>query len=247
MTKQDYFRRCFMAKSIYSRVLLKLSGETLKGDLDFGYSPESCAIVVERVKTILACNVKVALVVGAGNIWRGGRAGDMMNRADADKMGMLATMMNAIALKNFFTAAGVPVLLQCAIPMGGFIPAFDRDQANAALDEGKLVIFAGGTGNPYFTTDTASTLRALETGCDAVLKATQVDGVYSADPKKDPKAVRYEELSFSEAIDKQLKIMDTAAFTLCREHSLPIVVFDFHHADLDKVLAGDTSAGTIVH
>lgn len=235
-----------MAKSIYSRVLLKLSGETLKGDLDFGYSPESCAVVVERVKTILACNVKVALVVGAGNIWRGGRAGAMMNRVEADKMGMLATAMNALVLKNVFTDCGMDVLLQCAIPMNGFLPVYDRDTAIAALANNQVVIFAGGTGNPYFTTDTASTLRALETNCEAVFKATQVDGVYSADPKKDPSAVRYDELDFDEAIARQLKVMDTAAFSLCREHDLPIVVFDFYAADLNKVLAGDTSAGTVV-
>jgi len=236
-----------MVKSVYSRVLLKLSGETLKGSQPFGYEPSSCALVAERIKNILDCGVEVALVVGAGNIWRGGAAGAMMDRVDADKMGMLATAMNAIALKNFFNASGIPVLLQCAIPMGGFLPVYERDKAVKALAAGKLVIFAGGTGNPFFTTDTASVLRALETDCDAVLKATQVDGVYSADPKKDPGAVRYGELSFDEALDKRLKVMDTAAFSLCRDHDLPIVVFDFFHADLEKVLAGDTGEGTIVH
>ena len=236
-----------MAKSVYSRVLLKLSGETLKGSQPFGYEPSSCTLVAERIKNILDCGVEVALVVGAGNIWRGGAAGSMMDRVDADKMGMLATAMNAIALKNFFSASGIPVLLQSAIPMGGFLPVYERDKALKALSAGKLVIFAGGTGNPFFTTDTASVLRALETDCDAVLKATQVDGVYSADPKKDPDAVRYGELSFDEALDKRLKVMDTAAFSLCRDHDLPIVVFDFFHADLEKVLAGDTSEGTIVH
>ena len=130
--------------------------------------------------------------------------------------------------------------------MNGFLPVYEKETAIAALDAGKLVIFAGGTGNPFFTTDTASTLRALEVNCDAVLKATQVDGVYSADPKKCPDAVRYDVLDYSEALEKQLKVMDSAAFSLCREHDMPIVVFDFYAADLDKVLSGDTSAGTIV-
>ena len=235
-----------MAEPIYSRILLKLSGETLKGNLEHGYDPDSCRKAAARIKSIIDRGVQVAIVVGAGNIWRGGRAGSMMNRVDADKMGMLATAMNALMLKNVFTDLGVDVLLQCAIPRSGFLPVYEKDKAIAALNQGKLVIFAGGTGNPFFTTDTASTLRALETSCDAVLKATQVDGVYSADPKKFPDAVRYNELDYSEALEKQLKVMDSAAFSLCREHNLPIVVFDFYAADLDKVLAGDTSAGTIV-
>ena len=229
-----------MKESVYSRILLKLSGETLKGELEHGYDPESCQKAAARIKTIIDRGVQVALVVGAG------RAGKMMNRVDADKMGMLATAMNALMLKNVFKNLGVEVLLQCAIPMNGFIPVYNKDEAVAALEQGKLVIFAGGTGNPFFTTDTASTLRALETECDAVLKATQVDGVYSADPKKCPDAVRYDELDYGEALEKQLKVMDSAAFSLCREHDLPIVVFDFYAADLEKVLAGDTSEGTIV-
>ena len=235
-----------MSNTIYSRVLLKLSGETLKGDLEHGYDPASCQRAAARIKSIIDHGVQVAIVVGAGNIWRGGKAGSMMNRVDADKMGMLATAMNALMLKNVFTAIGVDVLLQCAIPMNGFLPVYEKETAIAALDAGKLVIFAGGTGNPFFTTDTASTLRALEVNCDAVLKATQVDGVYSADPKKCPDAVRYDVLDYSEALEKQLKVMDSAAFSLCREHDMPIVVFDFYAADLDKVLSGDTSAGTIV-
>ena len=235
-----------MSKSLYSRVLLKLSGETLNNASETGYEPESCRFVAERVKSLLDAGVEVAIVVGAGNLWRGAGAASEMNRVDADKMGMLATAMNALMLKNVFNNLGVEVLLQCAIPMDGFIPVYNKDTAVAALEQGKLVIFAGGTGNPFFTTDTASTLRALETSCDAVLKATQVDGVYSADPKKCPDAVRYNELDYSEALEKQLKVMDSAAFSLCREHDLPIVVFDFYAADLDKVLAGDTSEGTIV-
>ena len=235
-----------MAELIYSRILLKLSGETLKGDLEHGYDPESCRKAAMRVKSIVDTGVQVAVVVGAGNIWRGGRAGDLLNRVDADKMGMLATAMNALMLKNVFNSCGMDTILQCAIPMGGFLPVYNRDEAIAALSSGKVVIFAGGTGNPFFTTDTASTLRALETNCDAVLKATQVDGVYSADPKKFPDARRYDILDYGTALEKQLKVMDSAAFSLCREYDLPIVVFDFYAADLNKVLSGDTSAGTIV-
>ena len=235
-----------MKNSLYSRVLLKLSGETLKGSQDLGFEADACRFVAERVRSMMDAGVEVAIVVGAGNLWRGGAAGGEMNRVDADKMGMLATAMNAIAIKNYCNAIGIPVLLQCAIPTGGFLPEYDRETAIKAMESGKLVVFAGGTGNPFFTTDTASVLRALETECDAVLKATKVDGIYSADPKKFPDAERYDELTYDEAIERQLKVMDTSAFSLCRDHDLPIVVFDFFTADLERVLAGDTSCGTIV-
>ena len=235
-----------MKKSIYSRVLLKLSGETLKGSQEHGFEVDACRFVAERIRTMLDAGVEVAVVVGAGNLWRGGSADGAMNRVDADKMGMLATAMNAIAIKNYCNAIGIPVLLQCAIPTGGFLPEYDREKAIRALESGQLVVFAGGTGNPFFTTDTASVLRALETECDAVMKATKVDGIYSADPKKFPDAVRYDELTFDEAIEKQLKVMDTSAFSLCRDHNLPIMVCDFFTADLERVLAGDTSVATIV-
>jgi len=236
-----------MKNSIYSRVLLKLSGETLKGSQPHGFEADACRFVAERIQTMLNAGVEVAVVVGAGNLWRGGAADGAMNRVDADKMGMLATAMNAIAIKNYCNAIGIPVLLQCAIPTGGFLPEYDRERAIKALESGQLVVFAGGTGNPFFTTDTASVLRALETECDVVMKATKVDGIYSADPKKFPDAVRYEELTFDEAIEKQLKVMDTSAFSLCRDHNLPIMVCDFFTADLEQVLAGDTSVATIVH
>jgi len=236
-----------MEKSLYSRVLLKLSGETLNNASDVSYEPDSCRFVAERVKSLLDAGVEVAIVVGAGNLWRGAGASGEMNRVDADKMGMLATAMNAITIKNYCNAIGIPVLLQCAIPTGGFLPEYDRENAIHALESGKLVVFAGGTGNPFFTTDTASVLRALETDCDAVFKATKVDGIYSADPKKFPDAERYDELTYDEALDLRLKVMDASAFSLCRDHSLPIVVFDFFTADIERILAGDTSCGTVVH
>ncbi len=232
----------------FNRVLLKLSGEALKGHRDFGYDAAAIRAVVAKIKTVLDRGAEVAIVVGAGNIWRGKMGGDDgMDHVNADKMGMLATVMNAMALREFFTEAGVPVLIQCAIPMGTFVTQYDREQAIKALESGQVVIFAGGTGNPFFTTDTAATLRALETDCDAVLKATKVDGVYSADPMKDPNAVRYSELSFDEALEKHLSVMDAAAFSLCRDNDLPVIVFDFSSPDtLERVISGDSSAGTVV-
>jgi uridylate kinase len=235
-----------MKSSLYSRVLLKLSGETLNNASGNGYDPDSCRFVAQRIKSMLDAGVEVAIVVGAGNLWRGAGAASEMNRVDADKMGMLATAMNAVTIKNYCNAIGIPVLLQCAIPTGGFLPEYDRENAIRALESGKLVVFAGGTGNPFFTTDTASVLRALETECDAVFKATKVDGIYSADPKKFPDAERFDELSYDEALDRRLKVMDASAFSLCRDHGLPIVVFDFFTGDIDGVMAGDTSCGTIV-
>jgi len=232
----------------FNRVLLKLSGEALKGQREFGYDAAAIRAVVAKIRNVIERGAEVAIVVGAGNIWRGKMGGkDGMDRVNADKMGMLATVMNAMALREFFTEAGVPALIQCAIPMGSFVTAYDREQAIKALESGQVVIFAGGTGNPFFTTDTAATLRALETECDAVLKATKVDGVYSADPMKDPDAVRYSELSFDEALEKHLSVMDAAAFSLCRDNGLPVIVFDFSSPDtLERVISGDSSAGTVV-
>ena len=232
----------------FNRILIKLSGEALKGQRDFGYEAAAVRAAVGKIKNVLELGAEVAVVVGAGNIWRGKMGGtDGMDHVNADKMGMLATVMNAMALREFFNEVGVPALIQCAIPMGSFVPAYDREQAIRALESGQVVIFAGGTGNPYFTTDTAATLRALEVECDAVLKATKVDGVYSADPMKYPDAVRYAELSFDEALEKHLSVMDAAAFSLCRENKLPVIVFDFSSPDtLERVVRGDTSAGTVV-
>ena len=232
----------------FNRVLLKLSGEALKGDQEHGYDAEAVRAVVERVKTVADRGIEVALVVGAGNLWRGvmGRAGGM-DRVNADYMGMLATVMNALCLRDFFRAAGIDAVVQCSIGMEPIAPRFNRDEAVRALEAGKIVIFAGGTGSPFFTTDTTSALRALETDCDAVLKATKVDGVYTADPFKDPTARRYTELSFDEALAKQLKVMDSTAFSMCRDNDLPIIVFNFSDSDaLTRVLSGDTEAGTIV-
>ncbi len=232
----------------YNRVLVKISGEALKGNREHGYDAEAVHAVVNRVKQIMDQGVEVALVVGAGNIWRGvmGRSGGM-DRVNADYMGMLATVMNALCLRDFFNAAGVAALVQCSVGMEPIAPRFNRDQAIKALEAGQLVIFAGGTGSPFFTTDTTAVLRALETDCDAVLKATKVDGVYTADPKTDPSAERFSHLTFDEALARQLKVMDSTAFSMCRDNDLPIIVFNFSDPEsFLRVLSGDTSAGTVV-
>ncbi len=232
----------------FNRVLLKISGEALKGAQEHGYDAEAVRKVVRQVKKIMDQGVEIALVVGAGNIWRGvmGRDGGM-DRVNADYMGMLATVMNALCLRDFFTAAGIPAVVQCSIKMEPIASGINRDAAVKALESGQLVIFAGGTGSPYFTTDTTAVLRALETDCDAVLKATKVDGIYTADPVKDPSARRFAELSFDEALARQLKVMDSTAFSMCRDNDLPIIVFNFgEEGSFERILAGDTSAGTIV-
>lgn len=230
----------------FNRILLKISGEALKGTQESGYQDQALRAVVEKVAAVLNEGVEVALVVGAGNLWRGAAAsGQGMERVNADQMGMLATVMNSLALKEYFNAAGIEVFLQCSFDIPGVVSRFRRDDAIRALEAGKVVIFSGGTGKPFFTTDTAAVVSALETDCDAVLKATKVDGVYSADPMRDPDAERYEKLSFDEALDKKLRVMDAAAFSLCRDNDLPIVVFNFAQENaLEQVVHGDFSAGT---
>ncbi len=232
----------------YRRVLLKLSGEALKGPQEHGYHADSIRVIVERIKNILDTGCEIAIVVGAGNVWRGVKGADAgMDRVSADYMGMLATVMNALCLADFFNQASVSAVVQSAIPMGPIATPFHRNSAIQALESGKVVIFAAGTGSPFFTTDTTACLRALETDCEAVLKATKVDGIYSADPHKDPNAVRYAELTFEEALSRQLAVMDAAAFSLCRDNNLPIIVFNFSDpTSLERVIAGDTAAGTVV-
>ena len=230
----------------YKRIMLKLSGEALKGDRCHGYEPEALKEVVARIRQVRDKGIEVAVVVGAGNLWRG-NMGVGMDRVRADYMGMLATAMNAIAIGEFLLQAGVPAEVFSAINMAPAVKLFDRDAAMKALSEKKVVIFAGGSGSPFFTTDTAAVLKALEVGCDIVLKATKVDGVYSADPFKDPAAVRYEHISFDEALQKNLKVMDAAAFSLCRDNGLHIGVLNFSDpAALERLLMNDTGYGTIV-
>ena len=235
-------------KLLYKRILLKISGEALKGKQEHGYDSEAVAQVVARVREALKLGVEIALVVGAGNIWRG-LAGSKngMDRVTADHMGMLATAMNALCLKDAFTAAGVPCSVHSAVAMEPFAKKFDRERALAELSAGKLVIFACGTGSPYFTTDTTAALRALEIKAQAVMKATKVNGIYTADPVKNPKAKKFKTLTFREAIEGRYGVMDSAAFTLCADNDLHIIVFNFSEPGaLGKILTGDYSVGTIV-
>ena len=235
-------------KLLYKMILLKISGEALKGKQEHGYDSEAVAQVVARIKEALDLGVEIALVVGAGNIWRG-LAGSKtgMDRVTADHMGMLATAMNALCLKDAFTAAGVPCSVHSAVAMEPFAKKFDRERALAELSEGKLVIFACGTGSPYFTTDTTAALRALEIKAQAVMKATKVNGIYTADPVKDPSAKKFDKLTFREAVEGRFGVMDSAAFTLCADNDLHIIVFNFSEPGaLGKVLSGDYSVGTVV-
>ncbi len=240
-----------MAQQIlFKRVLLKISGESLKGKQEHGYDRDAVKSVVARIEEARKMGVEIALVVGAGNIWRGlaGASGDDgMNRVTADHMGMLATTMNALCLKDAFAAIGVKANVHCSVDMQPFAKKFDLDAADEQLKRGELVIYAGGTGSPYFTTDTTAALRALETKCGAVMKATKVNGIYTADPMKDPAAKKFDKLTFAEAISGRFKVMDSAAFSLCADNGLAIIVFNFdEEGALAKVLCGDYSVGTVV-
>ena len=236
------------SKFIYDRVLLKISGETLKGNLEYGYESSAIETVVKRVGTAVDDGLEIALVVGAGNVWRGVMGSEWgMDRVTADYMGMLATIMNALCLRDAFNAAGFSSEVQTSIPMEPVAARYDRQRAIRSLEEGKILIFAGGTGSPFFTTDTTASLRALEIGADAVLKATKVNGIYTDDPMKNPDAERYETLTYEEAITKKLAIMDSTAFAMCRDNDLPILVFNFFENDsLERALSGDSSVATTV-
>ena len=232
----------------YKRILLKLSGESLMGNDPFGINRNTIMAIVRQVKEIADLGVQVGIVVGGGNIFRGvsAQAGSM-DRATADYMGMMATVMNALALKDAFESIGTKARVQSALSMQQIAETYARPKAIQYLEENKIVIFAAGTGNPFFTTDTAAALRGAEMGCEVMLKATNVDGVYTADPKKDPAATRYKSVTFNEAIAKKLKVMDTTAFTLCQERNLNIVVFSIHkEGALKRVILGEDE-GTLVH
>ena len=214
---------------LYKRVLLKVSGEALMGGRSYGIDLETVDQIASDVKEGVETGAQICLVIGGGNIFRGlSAAASGMDRASADYMGMLATVMNALAMQNALEKIGVPTRVQSAIPMSAVSEPYIRRRAVRHMEKGRVVIFAAGTGNPYFTTDTAAALRAIEMDCDALFKGTQVDGVYSADPKKDPNAVRYERLTHHDVLAKDLKVMDAAAISLARENNIPIVVFDIH-------------------
>lgn len=229
----------------YKRILLKLSGEALCGSGESGIDFTRIGGIAGEIKPLYDKKVQIALVVGAGNIWRG--AGKDLDRVTADYVGMLATVMNSMALCEVFRQKGISAQVQSAFEIPKLVRLYERDSALDYLEKGHVVILAGGTGNPYFTTDTSAALRACEIKAEVLLKATQVDGVYDDDPRKKPSAKRYAKLSFDEAIAKQLKIMDTTAFSLCRDNNLPVIVFDFYRpGNLSKVLSGDESVGTLV-
>jgi len=232
----------------FRRVLLKMSGEVLKGNTPSGIEPEAVVAAAQRLKQLTDLGTELALVIGAGNLFRG-QTGcrEGMNRSCADQMGMLATVMNALAMRDALEACGVRAEVLSALPIPGVVQGFDYRVANQLLAGGTVVLFAAGTGHPFFTTDTTAALRACEIKADAVLKGTQVDGIYSADPKRYPDAVRFPQISYSEALARRLKVMDSTAFSLCMDNDIPIVVFNFSQAGvLADVVKGDLSQATLV-
>ena len=232
----------------YKRILLKLSGEALMGDDAYGINRQTIDSIVAEVATVAKLGVEIAVVIGGGNIFRGiAPAASHMDRATADYMGMLATVMNALALQDSMRQIGLLSRVQSALNIEQVVEPYIRGKAMRYLEEGKIVIFAAGTGNPFFTTDTAAALRGMEMNVELVLKATKVDGVYTDDPKKNPLATRYDRLTFDEAIIKNLKVMDATALTLCRDQKMPINVFSiFKPKALMRVVMGENE-GTMVH
>ncbi|MCV2349057.1 MULTISPECIES: UMP kinase [unclassified Roseateles] len=232
----------------HKRILLKLSGEALMGDDAFGINRATIVRMVQEIREVTQTGVEVAVVIGGGNIFRGVAGGSVgMDRATADYMGMLATVMNSLALADTMRQEGIVARVMSAIGIEQVVEPYVRPKALQYLEEGKVVVFAAGTGNPFFTTDTAAALRGAEIGAEIVLKATKVDGVYTADPKKDPSATRYSRISFDEAIAKNLQVLDATAFALCRDQKLPIRVFSIlKPGALKRVVMGEDE-GTLVH
>ncbi len=231
----------------YGRILLKLSGEALLGDRQYGVDPAFCAFIARQVAEVHGLGVQVGIVVGGGNIFRGlAAAATGMDRATGDYMGMLATVMNGLALQDAIERAGVPTRVMSAIQMNEVAEPYIRRRAVRHLEKGRVAIFVAGTGNPYFTTDTAAALRAIEIGAEVLLKATRVDGVYEADPFKDPTARRYTRLEYADLLRDQLKVLDAAAVALCMENKLPIIVFDLNQPDnITRVALGEP-VGTLI-
>jgi uridylate kinase len=231
----------------YKRILLKLSGESLMGDKSFGLDPAMIEQYANEIRSITELGVEVAIVIGGGNIYRGMNEKDTgIERAHGDYMGMLATVINGMAMQAMMEKVGLYTRLQSAIKMEQIAEPYIRRRAIRHLEKGRVVIFGAGTGNPYFTTDTAGSLRAIEIQADVILKGTRVDGIYTADPEKDPNATKYEHVSFQECITKNLRVMDMTAFTLCMENNLPIIVFDMNTVgNLRKVVMGE-KVGTFV-
>jgi len=234
----------------YKRVLLKLSGEALLSeDADAGLSLEAAGEIAAEIKAVAKSGVEIAVVIGGGNIFRGAHASasGAIERAQADSIGMLATVINGLALQSALERTGLDARLMTQTPMPSFAEPFIRRRALAHLADGKVLVFAGGTGSPYFSTDTAAALKAVEISAQAILKGTKVDGVYSADPMKDPAAKRYESLKFIDVLTQRLKVMDATAISMCMDHNLPVIVFDvFKEGNLKKVVAGE-KLGTVVY
>ncbi|EMJ92540.1 MULTISPECIES: UMP kinase [Leptospira] len=231
----------------YKRILIKLSGEALAGEGEFGIDTHKAHSLAEEIKEVHDLGVEIALVVGGGNIIRGTNLAKVgIDRATADYMGMLATIQNALALQDACEKKGLYTRVQSAIEINSIAESYIRRRAVRHLEKRRIVIFAGGTGNPYFTTDTTASLRAVEVGCDVILKATKVDGVYTADPKKDNGAQRYSQISFMESINRRLKVMDSTALSLCMENNMPIIVFDiFKRGNLKDLITGN-NIGTLI-
>ena len=225
----------------FKRILLKISGESLMGDLAFGIDLNTVKNICDNIKHVYDQGYELCLVVGGGNIFRGvSAAAKGMERASADYMGMLATVINALSLQNYLESMNIPTRVQSAIPMTTICEQYVRRRAVRHMEKGRIVIFAGGTGSPFFTTDTTATLRAIEMNCDAVFKGTQVDGVYSEDPRKNPNATRFDHLSYNEVLSKDLKVMDASAVAMARDNKIPIVVFSIKEPDaFSRVAAGE--------
>ena len=231
----------------YKRVLLKLSGEVLGGEQGYGIEPKTISAIANEIKDVVACGVELALVIGGGNIFRGLAASSKgMDRASADYMGMLATMINSLAMQDALEKIGIDTRVQSAIAMQQVAEPYIKRKAVRHLEKGRVVIFGAGTGNPFFTTDTAASLRAMEINAEVILKGTKVDGVYSADPKKDPEAVKYKSLTYIEVLKKGLGVMDATATSLCMDNNLPIIVFDLGGTGNVKRIVLGEEIGTIV-
>lgn len=231
----------------YKRILLKLSGESVGGRNETGLDATVLSEYARQIRKVADAKCQVAIVIGGGNIFRGlGCEDEGFDRVRGDQMGMLATVINSLALESFLTRAGCRAKVFTSIRMEPVGEYYNRDKVSEALDNGYICILAGGTGNPFFTTDTASALRAVELGCDVLLKGTRVDGVYTADPEKDPHAVRYESLTFNEALEKKLRVMDQTAFTMCSENRMPVIVFDMNtEGNLESITSG-RKCGTLI-
>jgi uridylate kinase len=233
--------------AIYQRVLIKLSGEFMAGESGFGIDPQKAATIAERIKSVCDMGVEVAIVIGAGNLWRGQAGVDRgMDQSTADHMGMIATVMNGLALQDALERVGIVTRVQTAVEMNKVAEPYIRLRAIRHMEKGRVVILTGGTGNPYFTTDTAGVLRCMEVNAQILIKATKVDGIYTDDPKKNPKAERFRRLTFREALQRELRVMDSTALTLCRDNNLPMIVLNFwQEGALEQAMRGE-AIGTFI-